>query len=282
MQAGRTRLSAGLTVVGAVLVMSGVIMALVGEGLRLKTPGGPRGLVSAGELTAALGLACGLAVMVIIASASGRRQQDGRLRQDDRAARQDGRAARRDRVVPDHDAAAEQWLSPLRPVRTGNAPELAQQLARRHYAANGWHAEEPGASYADEPGAGYAVEPGAAFLRPDQPDISLPDHPTPPPGRSEQPEPGCGPAYPAQSWSPQSWWPSEPPAHQVEGSEPDAGPAGGLIAVAEQDEEDTCPLPVISPDELPAPGPSRGNRSMQHGASVRGPFEPFTATQLPG
>ncbi len=54
----RTRLSATLTVVGAVLLMCGVIMIAVGEILRLKR-GELHGLVSGGVVLAALGLGFG-------------------------------------------------------------------------------------------------------------------------------------------------------------------------------------------------------------------------------
>jgi hypothetical protein len=68
----RTRMSAALTVIGAVLLMCGVIMALVGEVMRL-TQGELHGLVSGGVVVAILGLACGLGALVVAAGPSRQR-----------------------------------------------------------------------------------------------------------------------------------------------------------------------------------------------------------------
>jgi hypothetical protein len=68
----RTRMSAALTVIGAVLLMCGVIMALVGEVMRLKQ-GELHGLVSGGVVVAILGLACGLGALVVAAGPSRQR-----------------------------------------------------------------------------------------------------------------------------------------------------------------------------------------------------------------
>jgi hypothetical protein len=107
--AGRTRLSAGLTVVGGILLMSGAIMALVGEAMRLKPSGELHGLVNSGKVIAILGLGCGVAALaVVVAGESGRRRSKRRKPQ--------GRAVR------DSDAAAE-WLNPFRPVRAEYQPQ---------------------------------------------------------------------------------------------------------------------------------------------------------------
>lgn len=71
----RTRMSAALTVVGAVLLMCGVIMALVGEAMRLKR-GELHGLVSGGVVVAILGLVCGIGALVVAAGPS---RQHGRF-----------------------------------------------------------------------------------------------------------------------------------------------------------------------------------------------------------
>ncbi len=60
----------GLTVVGAVLLMVGVITVLVGEAMRVKSPHGWQGVVRLGETVAACGLGCGLALLA--AAAAGR------------------------------------------------------------------------------------------------------------------------------------------------------------------------------------------------------------------
>ncbi len=65
---GRMRVSVGLTVAGAVLLMVGVITVLVGEAMRVKSPHAWRGTVGLGETVAACGLGCGLALLVAIAA----------------------------------------------------------------------------------------------------------------------------------------------------------------------------------------------------------------------
>jgi hypothetical protein len=260
--------------------MSGVIMALVGEGMRLKSPGGLPGLVSAGEITAGVGLACGLAVVVVVIAGSSERRPQG------------GRATPRGRVawgrfVQGHDAAADEWLSPFRPGHTGYVPEA-----------------QPLSEVSSQPWGGVEVSPqpdrwaldqadSAASLWPDQPDYPLPDHASRPgpghpnhlqpdyladsepdhltgpqpyelPHRSDESAPAWQPEYPAQSPSP-----SEPAASHVE-DDPNAGAADGP-GVA----EDTCPQPAISPHEQHEPGRSAVHGGVQQGAPARGPFEPF-------
>lgn len=68
----RTRMSAALTVIGAVLLICGVIMALVGEVMRLSR-GELHGLVSGGVVVAILGLACGLGALAVAAGPSRQR-----------------------------------------------------------------------------------------------------------------------------------------------------------------------------------------------------------------
>ena len=67
---GRMRVLVGLTVVGAVLLMVGVITVLVGEAMRVKSPHAWQGVVRLGETVAACGLGCGLALLA--AAAAGR------------------------------------------------------------------------------------------------------------------------------------------------------------------------------------------------------------------
>jgi hypothetical protein len=68
-------MSAALTVIGAVLLMCGVIMALVGEVMRLKQ-GELHGLVSGGVVVAILGLVCGIGALAVAAGPS---RQHGRF-----------------------------------------------------------------------------------------------------------------------------------------------------------------------------------------------------------
>jgi hypothetical protein len=65
---GRMRVWFGLTVAGAVLLMVGVITILVGEALRVKSPHGWEGTVGLGEIVAASGLGCGLALLAGVAA----------------------------------------------------------------------------------------------------------------------------------------------------------------------------------------------------------------------
>jgi hypothetical protein len=80
--ARRTRFALGLTIVGAVLLMAGLMMILAGETLRLKSTHS-QGLVAAGEIAAICGLACGLALLVVLiagpADRSGRRRDAARV-----------------------------------------------------------------------------------------------------------------------------------------------------------------------------------------------------------
>lgn len=159
---GRMRVSIGLTVTGAVLLMVGVITMFVGEALRLKSPHGWHVIVRLGETVAACGLGCGLALFIVVASGRPARRRrsvqalpDGRSRpvtRPDPAARSDrvagpdpagrsghaGRPRRSDRsrrpARPAYaceggagDASrpdsADEWLSPLRSSRPSHAPE---------------------------------------------------------------------------------------------------------------------------------------------------------------
>jgi hypothetical protein len=138
MTTGRMRAFVGLTVAGAVLLMTGVLMMLIGEAMRLHSPHGWQGIIGLGERAAVSGLGCGLVLMVIVATvrpsrsrtparAAGRPDRSGRSARHTQAERgwDDGRE--------DTDwrhATAEQWLSPLRSstVRlTPEAPDRAPQ-----------------------------------------------------------------------------------------------------------------------------------------------------------
>jgi hypothetical protein len=95
-------LSLALTVGGAVIVMAGVSMMLIGEAMRLEQPAGWQPLISVGAVLSGVGLALGLACAVVVLSGP---------RAPLRAVppRQSGDAA--GYVAPD---SAEGWLGPLR------------------------------------------------------------------------------------------------------------------------------------------------------------------------
>jgi hypothetical protein len=98
----RTRLSLALTVGGAVIVMVGVSMMLIGEAMRLEQPAGWQQLISVGAVLSGVGLALGLACAVVVLA--GPRVQVRAV-----PPRQSGDAA--GYVAPD---SAEGWLGPLR------------------------------------------------------------------------------------------------------------------------------------------------------------------------
>jgi hypothetical protein len=62
------RFAMALTVVGAVLLITGLLMVSVGEALRLKSGHGGSGTVRAGEIVACLGLAIGVALTIALTS----------------------------------------------------------------------------------------------------------------------------------------------------------------------------------------------------------------------
>jgi hypothetical protein len=173
------RLAVGLTVIGALLLVSGALMALAGEAMGLASPGPWHHLVGAGETLAILGFAVGLAVVFVLASGASRNDLP------DEAAAQQGHAAQRGRAGQwgrrrGRDAAAEDWLSPLRPPGTEQVPETERQSLHEPvqerglpgYADDGWHPEELSATYADLSGfAGEIYDPGQADQQPSWPDM---------------------------------------------------------------------------------------------------------------
>ncbi len=169
------RLAVGLTCIGALLLVSGALMALAGEAMGLASPGPWHHLVGAGETLAILGFAVGLAVVFVLASGASRND-----RPDEAAARQGhtaqrGRAGQR-RRRRGRDAAAEDWLSPLRAPGMEQVPETERQPVQERglpgYADDGWHPEELSATYADLSGfAGEIYDPGQADQQPSWPDM---------------------------------------------------------------------------------------------------------------
>jgi hypothetical protein len=137
MASGRMRIAMGLTVVGAVLLITGLLMILVGEALRLKTGHGGSGTVRVGEVVAFLGLAIGVGLTVALTSGrSGRgradrgpadRARSDRARADrakaDREGPGRGRGIRRGRAPGTRRDPAQEWLSPLRTPGAGFAPQ---------------------------------------------------------------------------------------------------------------------------------------------------------------
>ncbi len=133
MASGRMRLAMGLTIVGAVLLITGLLMVFVSEALRLKSEHSGPGTVRAGEFVAVCGL--GIGVALLVALTVGRADRGGGRRR-----RAGGGAA-----GPRHDP-AEEWLSPLHAPGVGLVPHRVLpswpepgRPASGDYADDGWH-----------------------------------------------------------------------------------------------------------------------------------------------
>ena len=78
MTEGRTWFALALTIIGATSLISGLMMVVIGETMRLKSGQGGQGLVRAGEFTAISGLASGIALLIVVAVGLGDRAGHGR------------------------------------------------------------------------------------------------------------------------------------------------------------------------------------------------------------
>src|SRR5258708_6990560 len=181
---GRLRCAMGLTIVGAVLLITGLLMVFVSEALRLKSQHSQPGIARVGEFVAISGL--GIGVVLLAALTLGRadrgRVNRGRVnrgRADRGRADRGGRGRRRraggDWTSPPRDA-PEEWLSPLRTGRARPAPlqtpgaEFVHQRVRPSwpepaevgppasgdYADDGWH---PDPDVGWNPGPAYVWNP---------------------------------------------------------------------------------------------------------------------------
>src|SRR5579875_2059761 len=189
-------LSIGVTVAGAVLLMSGVFTAITGEALRLTSPGSAGPLVETGIALAVCGLGCGAVLLVLVASGWAARRRPARNRTA-RSVRQvrpvrearPARTARTARTARRADS-AEEWLSQFRPAPPGPAaPDSAPGNAPGR----------PLPDYARRPGRlppGAVIGPGrlppGAALGPGR----LPPGPAPgperlPPGHALEPATGA-------------------------------------------------------------------------------------------
>jgi len=153
------RLAMGLTIIGAALIIAGLLLMLVGEIMRLKPAHGGFGLVRAGEIAAICGLASGVALLIVLTVGPADRAGRGRRGQ----ARAAGPAPA--------GGAAEEWLSPLRGPGAGLAPPRAATLPpvlvpepeptpagpAPGYADDGW---QPPAGEGWSPGPVYVWQPG--------------------------------------------------------------------------------------------------------------------------
>jgi hypothetical protein len=171
------RFAMGLTVLGAVLFIVGLLMVVVGEALRLKSGHGGTGIAGTGELVAFCGLGIGVALLMVLAVGRPDRRPAGRAR-GGRALKGRAGAAGSGRGGPQRSAAdtrhrsgrrrdtAEEWLGPLRTAGAGVVPQHVppawQQSAgsrpgANDYADDGWH---PDLDQEWSPGPAYVWNPG--------------------------------------------------------------------------------------------------------------------------
>jgi hypothetical protein len=173
---GRMRLAMGLTIIGAVLLITGLLMVLVGDALRLKSGHDGTGIAGTGELVAFCGLGIGMTLLVVLAvgrpdRGPADRGRGGRARSDRTRGDGAGRGRRRraagagERPGRRRDA-AEEWLGPLRTAGAGVIPRhvpphwpepAGSRPAADGYADDGWH---PDLDEAWSPGPAYVWSPG--------------------------------------------------------------------------------------------------------------------------
>jgi len=169
------RFAMGLTIIGAVLFITGLLMVVVGEALRLKPGHGGARIAGTGELVAFCGLGIGVALLVLLAVGrpdrkAADRARGGRARIDRAHGDGSGRGRRRAAGAGSRSGrrrdTAEEWLGPLRTAGARVAPQrvppswpesAASRPGADDYADDGWrpdlHEEwSPGPAYAWSPG----------------------------------------------------------------------------------------------------------------------------------
>ena len=176
MASGRMRLAMGLTIIGAVLLIAGLLMVVVGEALRLKSRHSGMGIAGTGELVAFCGLGIGVALLVVLAvgrphRGPADRARGGRPRRDRARGDGSGRGRRRSEVGAAGRAGrrrdtAQEWLEPLRTAGAGVVPQHVRPYwpepadsrpGAGDYVDDGWHPEldrewSPGPAYVWSPG----------------------------------------------------------------------------------------------------------------------------------
>jgi hypothetical protein len=284
MATGRMRAFVALTVAGAVLLMAGVIMMLVGEAMRLQSPHGWHGIIGLGERAAACGLACGLALLVIVAAIRpGRSRTSDRARPATRSAaanhsRAAGWPGHSDRSVrrgqaerawddgrEDTDwrhASADDWLGPLRKSTARPAPgphhrapqqPLPEFLPIFDYTDDGWLPGGPAAGHTEDRPVERPVGPRGADHSASQatgPQRAYADTPEPWP-RGVRSRLDARPSARYQGSPAARYQPSAPPRHRQEPpADRDAEPCRAHTAdpagrTGAIATADTAPLPVI-------------------------------------
>jgi hypothetical protein len=195
------RLPLALAVGGAIVLMAGVSMALIGEVMKLEHPAGWQGLVTLGLMLAAAGLFLGAAFAIVIILGPQPQDYAGRAGRAQRPGEKDGHAA---------VDSADEWLNPLRtggirPVGSAAGRAAAAYFAERYpdgshlgaeYADEGWQLDGPGLAVHAQPAPHVQPAPHA------QPAAQEVHHPVRPMAASRPPghrlgDTGQFPAYSA-------------------------------------------------------------------------------------
>ncbi len=161
------RFAVGLTIVGAALLITGLLMVFVSEVLRLKYGHSGPGILRAGELVAFSGLGIGVALLVVLTIGRGDRGRAGRGGHGRHGGV--GGAGTGDRRDP-----AEDWLSPLRtagagPVRQRVMPSWPEPVEEDRpgsgdYADDGWDPDVDDADDSWHPGMDDRWSPRPAHV----------------------------------------------------------------------------------------------------------------------
>jgi hypothetical protein len=299
---GRLRFAMGLTIVGAVLLITGLLMVFVSEALRLKSQHSQPGIARVGEFVAISGLGIGVVLLAALTFGRADRGRANRGRADrggadrggaDRGGRGRRRRAGGDWTSPPRDAPAE-WLSPLRTGRAGPAPlqtpgaEFVHQRVRPSwpepaevglpasgdYADDGWH-PDPDAGW--NPGPAYVWNPRGEddWDRGGNGNWGLAGDEDWRPGGDEDWRPGDDEAWDTAASTSITAWPSDD-RHLTDrsGREPSpatgqrnghvTGPQRGYLNVPE-------PRHASGPLPAHAAGPEHGQASSAEPPSVAGP-----------
>jgi hypothetical protein len=176
----------GLTIVGAVLLITGLLMVFVSEALRLKSQHSQPGIARVGEFVAISGLGIGVVLLAALTLGRADRGRADRGRADrgranrgranrgraDRGGRGRRRRAGGDWTSPPRDA-PEEWLSPLRTGRAGPAPlqtpgaEFVHQRVRPSWPEPAEVGPPASGDYADDgwrPDPDVGWNPGPAYV----------------------------------------------------------------------------------------------------------------------
>jgi hypothetical protein len=154
----KVRLPLALAVGGAIVLMAGVSMALIGEAMKLEHPAGWQGPVTLGLTLSAAGLFLGAAFAIVVILGPQPQDYGVRAGRSQRSGDQDG---------PATGDSADEWLGALRtggirPVGSAAGRAAAAYFAERYpdgshlgaeYADEGWQLDGPGLAVHAQPAA---------------------------------------------------------------------------------------------------------------------------------